>query len=236
MNKRVSSFLAALALACIAAPAAAVTFGTPDGNGHPFVGTLLFQRPDGFFSCTGTMMSPTVMLTAGHCTEESGQANLNTWVSFAPTIQFRTGCNGDLKCLVRYFDNPKNGWIKGTAYAHPQYDDFNQFPATFDVGVIKLSTPVSMPVYGELPSLGFLETIRTAAENKFTVVGYGLQGLIQPFASDLWERWVGSVKLIELNSTWDGGHSAKYTNNPGSDGGTCFGDSGGAGLRGVVPA
>jgi secreted trypsin-like serine protease len=55
-----------------------------------------------------------------------------------------------------------------------------------------------------------------------------MQGYIPAFTSDTWERYVGETRLVELNSTWDGGHSAKYTNNPGStSGGTCFGDSGG---------
>jgi hypothetical protein len=227
MSRRLKSFLAALAFCSVAAPAAAVTFGVPDGNGHPFVGTILFQRPDGFYSCTGTMLNPTVMLTAGHCTEEGGVANIRTWVTFTPKIQFSTGCNGDTTCLVRYFDNAKNGWIKGTAYPHPDYDDFNQFPATFDVGIIKLSKAVSMPSYGTLPPIGFLATVKPA-DNNFTVVGYGMQGFIPAFSSDIWERYVGHTRLVELKSTWDGGHSAKFTNNPGStSGGTCFGDSGG---------
>jgi hypothetical protein len=227
MTTRVKQFLAALALSCVAPLAAAVTFGVPDGSGHPYVGTILFQRPDGFYSCTGTMLSPTVMLTAGHCTEEGGVANVRTWVTFTPQIQFSTGCQGNLACLINYFNDPSHGWIKGTAYPHPDYDDFNQFPATYDVGVIKLSTAVTMPTYGALPSLGFLETVKPA-NNDFTIVGYGMQGYIPAFSSDIWARYVGHTRLVELNSTWDGGHSAKYTNNPGStSGGTCFGDSGG---------
>jgi hypothetical protein len=36
------------------------------------------------------------------------------------------------------------------------------------------------------------------------------------------------MKLIETGSSWTGGGmSAKFTNNPGTGGGTCFGDSGG---------
>jgi secreted trypsin-like serine protease len=226
MSKRVRSFLGALLLSSLALPAAAVTFGAPDGNGHPFVGNILFERPDGYFSCSGTMMSPTVMLTAGHCTEEAGAVNLNTWVTFTPNVSLDTGCT-TRKCLNAFLDKASNGWIRGTPHPHPQYDDFAQFPVTYDVGVIVLAKPVSMPTYGELPSLNFLNTIKSAAENRFTVVGYGLQGEIKPFASDIWARYVGTVKLVELNSTSDGGQSAKYTNNPGTGGGTCFGDSGG---------
>ena len=224
--KTLSKFLAVAVLAGAALPAMAVTFGQPDGNAHPFVGNILFERPDGYFSCSGTMLNSTVMLTAGHCTEEAGVPNVRTWVTFSPDVAINSGCS-TRKCLNKYLDDPRNGWIQATAYPHPQYDDFNQFPATFDVGVLTLAKPVSMPVYGELPPIGFLETIKRAADNQFTVVGYGLQGAIKPFFSDLWTRYVGQVKLNELNSTSNAGMSAKFSNNPGTCGGTCFGDSGG---------
>jgi len=226
MSKGIRASCAAFLMSCLALPAAAVTFGSPDGNGHPFVGTLLFERSDGYYSCTGTMLSSTVMLTAGHCTEEGGVVNLNTWVKFAPDITLNSGCS-TRKCLNAFLDKASNGWIRGTPHPHPNYDDFAEFPVTYDVGVVVLSKAVSMPTYGELPSLNFLETIKSAAENNFTVVGYGMQGLIKPFESDIWARYVGTVKLLELRSTSDGGQSAKYTNNPGTGGGTCFGDSGG---------
>ncbi len=203
----------------------AVTFGQPDGNRHPFVGTIIFQTPSGYFSCSGTQMTPSVFLTAGHCTEEGGVANLKTWLKFDSQIAFPGRAN--YPNLGAYLDDRKNGWITGTAIPHPQFDDFSQFPATFDVGVVVLKKGVTLATYGALPPVGFLETIRRAADNKFTVVGYGMQGLIKPFLEDKYERQFGTVKLVELNSTFDAGMTAKYTNNPGTDGGTCFGDSGG---------
>ena len=226
MRNRLASLLAVSVTALAALPAAAITFGAPDGNAHPYVGTLLFERADGYYSCSGTLLSPTVMLTAGHCTEEGGVLNLRTWVKFDENITVNSGCNGDRKCLDAYLDNSKNGWIKGTPHPHPQYDDYAQFPATYDAGIIVLSKAVKMPVYGELPSLNFLETI-TPATNSFTAVGYGMQGYIPAFYSDIWARYAGTTKLVELRSAWDGGASAKYTNNPGTGGGTCYGDSGG---------
>lgn len=225
---RFASFVAGAAFIAAALPASAITFGQPDGNDHPYVGTLLFERADGYYSCTGTMLSPTVMLTAGHCTEEYGVTNLRTWVTFKENVSIESGCS-TRACLNKYLDNAKNGWIPGTAVPHPSYDDFAGWPsaATYDVGVIKLSKAVSMPVYGQLPPIGFLETIKPST-NSFTAVGYGLQGYIKPFYDDQWARFAGTVKLVEMNSTWTGGGTtAKYTNNPGTGGGTCYGDSGG---------
>jgi secreted trypsin-like serine protease len=54
-----------------------------------------------------------------------------------------------------------------------------------------------------------------------------MQGYIKPFFTDTYARYQGKVRLVELNSTFDAGHSAKFTNNPGTGGGSCFGDSGG---------
>jgi hypothetical protein len=227
---RFTQTLAGLALAAAAAPALAITFGQPDGNAHPYVGTILFERPDGYYSCTGTMLSPTVMLTAGHCTEEFGVANSRSWVKFSPDIAIQSGCAGNHACLNAYLDNPANGWIPGTAVPHPNYDDFAGWPkaATYDVGVIELSRPVAMSTYGVLPTIGLLETLNGNDKNVFTAVGYGLQGYIKPFYSDAWTRYAGTVKLIGTNGSWTGeGLSAKFTNNPGTGGGTCFGDSGG---------
>ena len=64
-------------------PVAAITWGEPDNGEHPHVGTLLFvQNGVGYYSCTGTMIAPRVMVTAGHCVEEYGNINEVTYVRF----------------------------------------------------------------------------------------------------------------------------------------------------------
>ncbi|MEM5775552.1 MAG: trypsin-like serine protease [Anaerolineaceae bacterium] len=51
-------------------PAGAVTDGTPDGDGHPYVGIMVaFDEFGNGWRCSGTLLSPTVFLTAGHCTD-----------------------------------------------------------------------------------------------------------------------------------------------------------------------
>ena len=62
--------IALLAALVLATPAGAITYGTPDGDGHPEVGALLAPQAyaDGTWAaCSGTLISPTVFLTAAHC-------------------------------------------------------------------------------------------------------------------------------------------------------------------------
>ena len=53
-----------------ASPALAVTNGAPDGNAHPNVGALVADLPGAgpTVLCSGTLVAPTLFLTAGHCT------------------------------------------------------------------------------------------------------------------------------------------------------------------------
>lgn len=64
---------AALALAVAPATALAVTSGTLDGGAHPAVG-LLVAGPDRTPVCSGTLVAPTIFLTAGHCIGDANGA------------------------------------------------------------------------------------------------------------------------------------------------------------------
>jgi V8-like Glu-specific endopeptidase len=50
-------------------PAAAITNGDLDGNGHPYVGLMVAQEENGrpLWRCSGTLLSPRLFVTAGHC-------------------------------------------------------------------------------------------------------------------------------------------------------------------------
>lgn len=211
---------------------AATTFGEPDGNDHPHVGTLLFvQNGEGYYSCTGTMISPTVMLTAGHCVKGDDSLNDVTYVRFDENALEGLDTAPNLSVWFR------QDWIQANeVIAHPLYDDFGGFPYTYDIGLVILNNrhAVDLPVYGELPPLNFLQDVldaRGQSTNSWTNVGYGMQGYINPFYSNEYVRRQSTSTLIELNSlnTGFGDQSAKYSNNPGGagSGGTCFGDSGG---------
>ncbi len=224
MRTNRSALVLAVLVLSAAATSKAITFGELDGLRHPYVGTIIFETPTGYYSCSATLLAPTVLLTAGHCTSENGVRNLNTWAKFAPSISFEGREN--YPSLGALLDDKKNGWIKGDAYPHPNYQDYAQFPATYDVGVVILKRRLAASTYGALPPEGFLTTVRSV-EDTFTVVGYGMQGYIKPFLEDIYARYLGTVRLVELKSTFDGGQSAKFTNNPGIGGGSCYGDSGG---------
>ena len=60
--------------------ASAVTDGELDGDGHPYVGLMVAQDEDGnpLWRCSGTLLSPTLFLTAGHCTEAPA-AHVEIW-------------------------------------------------------------------------------------------------------------------------------------------------------------
>ena len=76
-----------------AAPAAAITGGEPDGNRHPNVGLILFYSEDGRFRCSATLVTPTVLLTAGHCTDGTVGKTLVDFRRWWPTAtEWLPGC------------------------------------------------------------------------------------------------------------------------------------------------
>ena len=73
MRRLITVAVVAAAALTAVSPAAAITNGTADGNRHPNVGGLVSptQYSDGtWLYCSGTLISPTVFLTAAHCAED----------------------------------------------------------------------------------------------------------------------------------------------------------------------
>ena len=205
-------------LAVAVSPVGAVTDGTPDGNGHPYVGLMVAQTADGapLWRCSGTLISPTLFLTAGHCTEAPA-AHVEIW--FAADVQSGIPANG----------YPNNGDVGGTPYTHPQYNPNAFF--LFDLGVVVLDEPMVMSEYGELPSLNSLDSLKPNRKTTFTAVGYGLQKSFPDAASwkdvGLRVRMVAHPHLVQINVPGFTGDFSLLLSNNTNTGGTCFGDSGG---------
>jgi hypothetical protein len=234
MEYPMKKLVAAVALAAVAVPAGAITWGSPDGEDHPNVVALLFvQNGVGFFSCSGTLLTPYVVLTAGHCTEGGGEVNSVTYVRNTPDID--AAIASELPGYPSVTDWLNATWAAGQAVPHPEYDDYADFPNTFDIGLVLLETPIYVAEYGALPTEGQFDYLRKSrgaiGSRQARIVGYGLQGRIPAFAGDDFVRYAAtsSVTGLAVGDTI-GEQNFKFSNNPGKGGGpggTCSGDSGG---------
>ena len=210
--------LASVTAAVLATTASAITFGEPDGTRHPNVGALVADwnpdspGPDEF--CTGTLVSPTLFLTAAHCMVDWPE-DTQFWVSFSPTYDEAAAMPSGLvpvSDFVIHEDFATNG---GGADAH-------------DIAIVTLATPQSATP-AQLPTLGLLNTLSQQQLRGlgFTTVGYGIvrdskQGGPNSFIDET-NRLVAQQTLLSLQPTW-----LLLNMNPSTgSGGTCYGDSGG---------
>src|SRR5689334_23609643 len=103
-----------------AAPASAVTGGTADGDQHPDVGLILFYDADGRFRCSATLVSPTVVVTAAHCTSGTLGKTLVTFdsvIAEQPPTPFPVAA--DPAAGYTAAEITAAGYYSGTAYTHP---------------------------------------------------------------------------------------------------------------------
>lgn len=204
-------------------PAGAITDGELDGEGHPHVALMVATDAAGnpLWRCSGTFLSPTVYLTAGHCTE-------------APAARAEIWLASDVDAGIPGNGYPYVGDVSGETHTHPEYE--NPFPWFMrDVGVVVLDggDEVDLAVYGELPEINEFDAWQGNAKKgvTFTAVGYGLQKAFPDAAAwkDVAERvrMVSYPKLIQINVKGSVGDFSMLLSNNAHTGGTCFGDSGG---------
>ena len=115
-----TSLLLALA---VTSPAAAIRYGDNDNTDHPFVGLMVAQDATGnpLWRCSGTLLSATVFVTAGHCVE-SPAAHVEVFFSPGP-IPLGAGypAAGANRCagITGY---PCTGDVGGTPHENPSWD------------------------------------------------------------------------------------------------------------------
>lgn len=211
--------LGAMLAVSVSATVLAVRYGVADNGEHPYVGLVVFYDADGVaqWRCTGTLISPTVLLTAGHCAELNESAQVwfgETQAENAPGY-------------------PYSGGVTGRAHTYPQWRGGLYLPDTGDAGVVVLDEPVDLDFYPALAPANYLDDLATARGTKdvnFEVVGYGLQE-VRPRPSAVRDRLKAWVQLVNLRSALTDGYNLQTTNAQGrgtGGGGICFGDSGGA--------
>ena len=243
MHARIRAvFVALLALVTggivAAAPAGAVTGGEIDSNNtYSNVGMIAFYDDGLRYRCTATLVTPTVLLTAAHCTY---QTEGKTVVSFAPLID--DAPPADIPAAkdpaVGYTSAP-SGWYAGTPYAHPQYSDFTDMANWNDVGVVVLDKAVRGITPASIAPTNYLDQFSSSVLNStyFRAVGYGTEvrtadGGPQtptPMSYPIVRRYADlpgqklTPQILQVNGN---------ENDPRGTGGTCFGDSGGPSLHG----
>jgi len=212
---------AMLAFGTVVGGAGAVTTnGFPDNGLHPNVGAIMVPARSGVGYaevCSGTLVSPTVFLTASHCT---------AFLESDPRPEFVTFDETDIEPFA-------DGLIPATPRTNPAYTGGGRE----DVSVMVLSRPVTNIAPAQLPPLGYLDTLPLDQSTKLTVVGYGTSekvivkgenGPQFPFEGD---RGYGIGTFNALTPQW-----LKMSQNAAhGDSGACYGDSGGPTFLGAAP-
>ena len=238
-----------VALGLWVAVAGAITYGERDRNRHPWVGLAVFFDAQGapIQRCSGSLLSPTRFLTAGHCTGRvvggpPAPALARIWFDEG-SIEFDPNYKGG-SCNVGgpYTGYPCAGQnATGTPVPHPGWNGELTVPQTSDVGVVRITSAVGLPTtYGKLAPVGTVEALRgnwRPGNTSLTIVGYGAQAVKPELVNEL-QRMLASVELLDkkpsVTGDWNvlfsgrrGNQTEDWWERDGDAGAACLGDSGG---------
>jgi hypothetical protein len=239
MRRRFVALLSVILAGLVFAPAptaSASTGGTVDStNQYSAVGLIAFYDDGVRYRCTATLVSPTVLVTAAHCTFS---VEGRTAVTFAPLIANAppSGLPVAATPAAGYTQAEASsaGYVSGTGVTHPDYSDFTDMDNWNDLGVVVLDQPVAGITPMEFAPVGTLDAIASSQLRKtlFRAVGYGTEvrkadsgpQKPTPMSYPIVRRYVdmpGQKLTPQILQTNGNEHDNAGT------GGTCFGDSGG---------
>lgn len=209
-----------------------------------------FDDPGAWFNCSGTLIDAVTVVTAGHCTYGIGvdgespadplSGGNDVWFTVDEAADYSMlDSSGDYAPAgngQRYTDwsaalDASSTWYEAeAAFTHPEYVD-----AAFllhDLGVVTLDEPVALDEYGSLPSEHYLDqyTKRSKQQGLFESVGYGLEASGPKFADGGDTRKKADRRLVSLKGAYgyrDISVMFSHAQGGATNGGTCFGDSGG---------
>jgi len=195
-----------------------ITYGSLDGNTHPAVVLIIMDvAGEPAFRCSGTLIAPKVVLTAGHCAGEPGEFS-----------GMRVFTESDVENGTNNYPFAGPNTIEAKDWhSHPLFTEAQFF--RHDVGVVLLSREVklSASAYGKLPRVNQLDALQPGSSTLFTAVGYGLQKINPVFIEAEKVRMFAEPHLVQINTPGFTGDYSLLLSNNASTGGTCFGDSGG---------
>jgi secreted trypsin-like serine protease len=217
-----------MTLALTVGAAQAITFGQPDGDLHPNVGALVAdwdeESPGPDIFCSGTLIAPTVFLTAAHCTASlEADGITEVWVTFASDYDEDAASPA--------------GLIAGTPVSHPEFGTGGASD-THDIAVVLLAQAPAGIAPAQLPAAGLLDQLKASQQLRtqtFTAVGYGTvreekTGGPHGFLEAEGVRMYALQSALNLEKAW-----LLLSMNPSTgSGGTCYGDSGGPHFLGGV--